>query len=339
VLLVHDAEGVRGLNVKTGFPAWKTGPEDAGWLLHSPPGAKSAGRGFLQGRNWIGIGGGEAGRLVALNLDAQGRLEWSRRADELAADKRVLWSFAGTCCDAGDGCAVSLLGRSESGEQTLQLVRTDAAGRVPWRTSPALQFHAPLSEHMVLSGARLIWRLGNQVLALDPLSGRTLWETRLAPPAPGDRHFEAADDLCADETRVLVLQAGALTLLSAANGQMHWQAAAPDARRILGICDATAVLSGNALAGMHLGNGRTTWRVGGGHNGEAGRGLLLGRSVLWLTAEGLWAVDALAGQVLQRDFLSPFLDWRGGDLTLAGDILLIAQPGKLTALQVKLRTQ
>jgi outer membrane protein assembly factor BamB len=93
------------------------------------------------------------------------------------------------------------------------------------------------------------------------------------------------------------------------------------------------IASGDQLWGIDVATGEVAWRVG--YDDPAGygcgRGALAGGRVYWTTHEDLWVVEAATGIIERRVPLPLAAGRSGGNLVIAGDMLLIARPGGLDA--------
>ena len=127
-----------------------------------------------------------------------------------------------------------------------------------------------------------------------------------------------------------------LMAFDAASGLLLWERDWPDqVRNLLGVTARTLVASGNQLFGIDRASGALQWKVGylDPEGFGYGRGLLAGGNVYWPLREELLVVDIERGRLKQRIALQALQGETGGNLVIAGDQLLIAQPRKVTAFQ------
>jgi outer membrane protein assembly factor BamB len=370
VVLIQDASGVRALDLASGTSAWPAGENDPGLLIPDstvatvplPPARvqiETASRGGTVdldwwlgrlGPNWISPGeipdGAPESRIVALDLDAEGLLQWTRSVREFPSEAiRGQQIFSGEPLSDGEGCVYVPIRDRQPGD-VLSLACLDASfGEPRWITRiGSVQADAgerPIagSDRLKIEGDRLLWNIdGLGVLGLDRSDGSWDWLTAL--PASSRRSTAGpVNDLHAEPDQVVALSPGRATALDPTTGAIDWStelATAP--HRILGVVDDVLILSGRDLWGLNRFSGAVLWRRGGEalpRSGQ-GRGLLLGRSILWPTKEELWTVDAFTGQLRQRDFLKQLSQIEGGHLTLADAHLLITGPERVTSFRILL---
>ncbi len=112
-------------------------------------------------------------------------------------------------------------------------------------------------------------------------------------------------------------------------------------RNLLGIAPGGAagrlIVSGSALWAVDIASGRIAWSGNEGISGrggkiEFGRGLIADDQVLFPTRESIEFFELRTGKHLRTFPLkTPESDQQGGNLTLAGGMLLVAQPNRLAA--------
>jgi outer membrane protein assembly factor BamB len=368
LVVVSHAHSVRVLRLRDGTPAWPTGrPDDRGVVYSTAtadvgPDLPAAGvprysATIADGRCFARLGlpivaaGTRSLRrheapLICLDLEqGQGRLVWSiRPGDVFAAD----WTFTGAPLVVGDRVFVAI--RCPTPQIEIGLACLDAGtGSLIWqrRICAALR-EAPAAYHLIdhelLTGANgLIFHAtgAGAVAAVEADSGRLRWIATYAshsaslaamsddarwgllPPVyDGGRLFVAANDT------------PDLMALDAASGVVLWKRPAPGPIvHLPGVVDGTLIAAGDQLWGIDVATGEVGWRVG--YDDPAGygygRGALAGGRVYWTTHEDLWVVEAATGIIERRIPLPLAAGCSGGNLVIAGDMLLIARPGGLDA--------
>ena len=132
-----------------------------------------------------------------------------------------------------------------------------------------------------------------------------------------------------------------LFCIEADSGRVLWQKTHPRAsrwRHLLGVAPAGGsgqlIVSGNSLRALDVETGRETWKILASDSTERGygRGVLAGDVVIWPTREAIQFVETATGQPRRNVPLNtPDSAETGGNLTIAGGMLLVAQADKLVA--------
>ena len=97
------------------------------------------------------------------------------------------------------------------------------------------------------------------------------------------------------------------------------------------------VVSGNSLLAIDIATGRLAWSsnegaMGRGNKAIFGRGLITDQQIFLPTRESIEIYDSQSGaQTRSIPLKTPDSDQQGGNLILAGGMLLVAQPGRLAA--------
>lgn len=119
----------------------------------------------------------------------------------------------------------------------------------------------------------------------------------------------------------------------AQDGRLLWRTALPDGiRHILGAADDRVVLSGSRLWALDVDSGKILWGSAD-HGGDPeadgyGRGLLVGDQVYWPKRGSIEVRDQRTGRPVDLIDLST-RGSTGGNLLIAGDRLIIAEPDRL----------
>jgi outer membrane protein assembly factor BamB len=160
--------------------------------------------------------------------------------------------------------------------------------------------------------------------SVDPAAMSDDGRWGLLPPVyHGGRLFVAAND------------SPDLTALDAGTGVVLWKRRAPGrVVHLLGVVNGMLIAAGDQLRGIAAASGEVAWRVG--YDDPAGygygRGAIAGGRVYWTTHEDLYVVEAATGVIEQRIPLPMSAGRSGGNLVVAGQMLLIARPGSLDAI-------
>ena len=132
-----------------------------------------------------------------------------------------------------------------------------------------------------------------------------------------------------------------LFCIEADSGRVLWQKSQPRGsrwRHLLGVAPGGSsgqlIVSGNSLRALDVETGRETWKIVADEPAERGygRGVLAGDVVFWPTREAIQIVETATGQPRRNVPLSTSDSAEtGGNLTIAGGMLLVAQSDKLVA--------
>jgi len=352
IVLVQDAQGIRALNLQTGRSAWPAGEHDSGFLLQTDPrfefpdreGSSSCLDGVVHGKFWTGT---FAGRLVTLNLLAEGRLEWSRTPEDFQVESDRKVDFAGGPIEIPGGLAISLReSQLEEKRPRGWLVGIDLHGHTRWR---AIVPPLPLANRhdacdaITAFGNHIYWnRSGQQFLSLEADTGVIAWQAELKN-LQYERGTTHECNAIFAESKILIGTSGQIVrAFNPADGSLLWQQHLDSpVDSISGVHQGIVVIPGEHLTGLEASTGRILWQAGGTNDAGRGlgKGLILADHVLWPTRQELWTISLQSGQVLQRDALPQITKAGGGNLLLRDQTLLIAAPQQLTAFQVLLKTK
>jgi outer membrane protein assembly factor BamB len=117
------------------------------------------------------------------------------------------------------------------------------------------------------------------------------------------------------------------------SGTNLWRRALPGGiEHLLGAKNGVLIASGEGLWGLALATGRVLWHVG--FNDPVsfgyGRGILAGEVVYWPSREEVLVVEQATGTLRRRIPLLARDGEGGGNLLLAGDLLIVVQPQRIT---------
>jgi outer membrane protein assembly factor BamB len=120
--------------------------------------------------------------------------------------------------------------------------------------------------------------------------------------------------------------------IESGSGTTLWQRTLPGGiDQLLGAKNGVLIASGDWLWGIELATGRVLWHVG--YNDPAGfgfgRGILAGDVVYWPTREEIFVVDQATGSLRRRIPVLARDGEMGGNLMMAGDYLIVAQPRRI----------
>ena len=299
-----------------------------------------------------------ASDLVCLDLaHGEGRLIWKIAASEWPHDGEQSWRFEGSPV-VHDGRAYVIHSRRRP-QLEFALTCLDAANGERLWTRPLATSRTSVEDHhnrvshlLPTLGAEKLFVSTDAgvIVAVDAQDGRIEWAVTYESRLPGD----AADQ--SDHAKQGLVPAmfheglvfvapndcDRLFCIEADSGRVRWQKPHPTRdrwRHLLGVVSSDSgsklVVSGHSLRTLDVETGREGWRVLASNDITErgyGRGVLAGDAVLWPTREGLRILDAASGQPRRNiPFNTPDSAETGGNVLVAGGMLLIAQPDKLVA--------
>lgn len=370
-VLINDAETVRALDLQTGRPMWPSGVENDGGEIYTSPlltagltmptaGVPHFSAVVADGRYYARMGLPIAtvaaaaiqtppAQLICLDLEqAEGRLLWAAAASDVLDDPG--WSFSGAPLVVDERLYVPL--RRSTPQLEIGLACLSAmSGESIWelRICSALQqspelYH--LVDHDLLAhAAGLVYcETGAGVIAaVDADRGTLRWAaTYPSIPATASEQSDPAQRrlslpiYSAGQMFVAPRDSDRLMSLDAATGATIWNVPAPGTiTSLVGLANETLLACGDQLWAIDPQTGRRS-RSPIGFSDPAGQGfgqaVIAGPDVLWTTRSELFIVDLESWTLRRRIPLSPLHGTTGGNLVVAGEMLLIAQPDALTAL-------
>ena len=292
--------------------------------------------------------------LVCLDLTRQGDLVWIIKADDLEADRGHAegghWVFDGAPA-AADGKVYVALRRSDPQLQ-LNVACFDAAtAKLLWNRkicggAEALAGEVDEIRHqlLTLAGERLFYctNLGS-IASLNPRDGAICWiatyprfeEETVA--AFNKRQQYGPNPCLFHDGLVLAAPTDGDRLLAydAETGILKWsRELSGRPQQLLGVAGSRLVAAGDFLWGIDVDTGRVAWCDGRSDPEAAtsGRGLLAGNLVYWPRREEIRLVDISTGKaVRQIDMGQQHGLYGGGNLAIAGGLLLVAKSDRLVA--------
>ncbi|MGE5195607.1 MAG: PQQ-binding-like beta-propeller repeat protein [Deltaproteobacteria bacterium] len=287
--------------------------------------------------------------LVCLDLARQGDLAWMIKAEELDAEAGK-WVFDGA--PVADGGKVYVALHRNDPQLQLNVACFDAASaRLLWNRKVcggvepiAGDLDEVRHQLLTLAEERLYYctNLG-AVAALDARDGTTRWVTtysrvesenvaafnkrQLLGPNPCLFHDGVVFAAPTDGDRILAYDAetGILKWDQELNGKVQ---------QLIGVSGTRLIAAGEMLWALDAETGRVVWRDGRTAPEAAtwGRGVLAGGLVYWPRREEIRIVDIATGQARRQiDLAEQHGLTGGGNLTIAGDMLLCAQSDRLVA--------
>jgi outer membrane protein assembly factor BamB len=179
------------------------------------------------------------------------------------------------------------------------------------------------------------------IAALDVFDGRVRWVSTYStqPRQRNERsnHLKTGLTPClfyqgtvvvapADTDRILAYESE--------SGQLLWDRHISDTvRHLLGVGNGNLIVSGDQLRAIGLQDGTTKWKhavsdpAGFGY----GRGLLVEDQIYWPTREEIVVIDQRNGRMTRQPINLRAKGGTGGNLAIAGDLLLIAEANRLVA--------
>lgn len=311
-----------------------------------------------------------ASDLVCLDLNQEGKTVWKFAAHELFRDEPP-WRFEGSPVILGGRAYVALCRRHPQLELMVACLDASDGRLLWQRNIGAFRSSVDESHnrvtHLLLTagGGRLFLSTdAGVIVAMDAVDGRMEWaisyESRPDDVAPAfnDPSRKGLLPAMFHEGLLFVApsDATAAYCIEADSGRIRWQhkyigrvqrdREAPRLRskqwrQLLGVVrggtSGRLIVSGNGLTAIDVETGDVVWERGEGtviHAGEGayGRGLIAGNQIFLPLRESIQIFNAGTGQQLRQVLLkTPDSPQTGGNLTLAGGMLLVAQPNRLAA--------
>jgi outer membrane protein assembly factor BamB len=354
-VLVLERSRVRALHVDTGESRWPAERDDDGTLASAdasaePTVSSSAGGarsyGHVAGARYYArlesMGASGLSEVVCLDLEAEGRTVWRVASDQFRELPRS--KFSGSPLVEGGRLYIAL--RRAEPQMEVGLACFDASsGQLEWDRrlctdlGAAPEARSGVGDDVLAAGGGLVFQIPSEgvITACDAESGHLKWAVTYTPKlAPTeDANVDRGGALLYQGGRLFVTanDMGEVLALDAMDGRRMWAITGASAiRDLLGVSEGQVIAAGDQLWGFDTETG-AAWRFGfdDPEGYGYGRGALAGRRVYWPTREELFVVDSANGSVLDRLDLGA-AGLTGGNVTIAGDRLLIASPDRLTAL-------
>lgn len=292
--------------------------------------------------------------LICLDLTAgQGKLVWKLEAQTALKD----WRFEGAPLVMGGRAYVAISRRRPQFEFAIVCLEA-ASGTLLWNRTVVvargnIEDHQNRVSHLLLSAGagRLYFSSeAGAIIAVNARDGREEWGVTYESLGPLRPH---ANQLSYGLTPpmfhdglvfVAPSDSNFLYCIEADSGRVRWQIRHIDPirwRHLLGVVpggeEGRLIISGASLCSIDIATGdmvfgpRTSARPPASEQGF-GRGLIAGDQILWPTREAIQVIDAATGTPLEiKHLTTPGAAEIGGNLTIAGGILLVAQPERLVA--------
>ncbi|QDT40490.1 outer membrane biogenesis protein BamB [Gimesia alba] len=287
--------------------------------------------------------------LVCLDIDqGQGKLLWKISSAQLR-ELNYVWSFEGAPVVSGDRLYV-ILHRGFPEVQTNVACFSTESGELIWNQKVCLALRnieegVNYITHLLLTLAEGQLYLSTDmgaIASLDSRDGKINWLVTYASQEGVNKH-ELSDHMetglvpCVYDRGILFAapqDSTELMALDADTGLLLWRRELPhQIRNLLGVNGSTLIASGNQLWGLDRVTGVVKWKLGS-QDPEGygyGRGVLAGDYVYWPLREEILVVDSERGTLTQRIALRALHGKTGGNLIIAGQQLLVAQPRQVTA--------
>lgn len=324
VVIVHDQAGVRALSRRTGNSAWPAGENDSGLIFETEAnesseislvtGQSTIQDGFFYMRTGVEhfadqqkLSITQLPRISALNLNAEGRLEWTVTPQDCLVDSlKQQATFSGPPVLLGENLIVPM--RSDSPRNLLLLVSLNMkTGQTVWENDIASSFtsyHPEVVDQLAVDGDRIYWLIDGHVLScIDSRTGNGLWFSAIddTPTVHGGSEQKGGQLLIVDEAVICTARTGP-TAFNKFTGEVLWSQpmeAAP--RQLVGSCDDVVLLANPGLYGLDLYTGRLLWNHPLAARSHETYFTLLGRSANFASSNSILTVDALTGSILQQN--------------------------------------
>jgi outer membrane protein assembly factor BamB len=305
-------------------------------------------------------------RLEAVDISAEGKLLWKiGDSGPVWGDD---WTFGGPPVTDGTLLYLSALRRGPLRVETHVAALDPLDGRVVWRRLIcAAEPYFPdnlmhVVNNLLTVGPGVVYCNTNQgaIAALDARSGATVWLTTYprtgfggTDPDRNELHLYRDLNPCLlhqDLVIVAPTDCNRVMALDATTGMLIWATradVAADAVHLLGVASGEVVVSGecvywlDAWSGVRVGQFPGSFHPAPGFARPSprgyGRGVIVGEHVYWPTHDAVLVLKHAAknsslGIELVREIALRPLGATGGNIVIAGDVLLIASADHLWAL-------
>ncbi len=292
--------------------------------------------------------------IVCLDIgDGEGKLVWKLTNQDIPSDGPA-WSFEGTPLVVDDAAFVVIFRRQPEPEFALLSLDVET-GTVNWlrpigSARPVFEEAVNRVSHLLLTAGEGRLYLSTDegaIVCLSPHDGSVQWavtyesesvefhhsapahlQTGLLPPL----FWHGLLFVAPNDSRQLFC-------LDARTGRVLWQRESRDrVRQLIGVVQSSnrkrLITAGNSLVAYDVDTGDPGWRLTQSEPARQGYGeaVLSGSSLYWPTREVLFQVDPATGD-LQREILlhTPDSARSGGNLAVAGGILVVVEPNAISA--------
>lgn len=295
------------------------------------------------------------GHLVCLDLSKEGKLVWKCEPKTVLAGSKLntngQWAFEGTpVVEAGRVFVGLRQTRSQSQTQSAVACLDAETGKAQWihriasaRSSIAEQQYF-LSHQLVTLGENMVFYMPEfgVVTALDISDGRQLWAVTYPSLLPKESPIlrdprKQGLTPCVFHQGVIYAaptDSNAVLAIAAKTGVILWQRQIPflqdQIRHVLGVVGNQLVLTGNHLWILNATTGNRIYPqlFQPGRHPEFdgyGRGLIAGEEIYWPTRSKIEVRNRVGQRTQQPEPCS------GGNLAIAGEMLIVAEPRRLVA--------
>ncbi|HEY3969741.1 MAG TPA: PQQ-binding-like beta-propeller repeat protein [Planctomycetaceae bacterium] len=331
----------QAIRARAGLPRY-TLTVDGGQLfarLGSGVAPSGRNRGFRQAGN----------TLVCLGLGREGDLQWIVKSEDLETDAGK-WTFDGAPV-ASDGRVYVALRRCDPQLQ-LNVACFDAgSARLLWNRKVCSGVEAlagdvdEVRQQLLTLAEERLYYVTNQgtVASLDARHGSIRWVNAYSRvevetiPAFNKRQQYGPNPCVFHGGQLFAAPTDSEHILAfdAETGILKWShEVGGKVPQLLGAAKSKLIAAGDYLWALDVETGRVLWRDGR-TDPEAstwGRGLLAGDRVYWPRREEIRVVEISTGRVLRQiDLVQQYGLYGGGNLTIAGGMLLLAQSDRLVA--------
>ena len=311
-----------------------------------------------------------ASRLVCLDVNTgQGKLLWAVDADDIFP-RETGWEFEGSPV-VQQGRLYAAMRKSAAQPQFHVVCFETESGNVLWNSMVCTALSRlgervhEISHHLLTLAGGMLFYATDQgaIAAINARNGNLNWvvtyeaqkqnnwtrqlKNALSPclyhagtilVAPADMN-EVADEARDGRLYWQSQTRGTLIALDAISGIRKWtRELRGGARHLLGVHQGQLIVAGDYLWSIDVETGRVRWKNGH-HDVESfsyGRGLIADGRVYWPKHESIWVLDATNGRTEGEILIHSRLDngsgqLTGGNLTIAGGLLIIAQGDGLAA--------
>lgn len=287
--------------------------------------------------------------LVCLDLDRQGDLLWSLRADAIDADGGN-WSFGGPPL-VSEGRVYVVLRRTDPQLQ-LNVACFDAATSKPvWNRKVCLGLEMlpaddPLHHQLLTLADDRLYCCTNlgAIASLEARDGTIRWVTTY-PRAEvervtvyNQRHRQGPNPCLYHVGQIFAAPTDAdrFYAINAETGAVQWDRLHKgQVPQLLGADDGKLVVAGELLWGIRTDTGKDAWVTGVGDDPSAatrGRGLIAGGLVYWPRPEEIQLVELSTGRILRSiDLDNQHGVGGGGNIAISDGWMLLAQADRLLA--------
>lgn len=288
------------------------------------------------------------GLLVCLDLaKGEGKPVWETFASSLDPEVGG-WIFEGSPLVIGSRLYVGM--RRMNPQPQSNIACFDAlTGKLIWNRKLCVGQTNPnfndfdINQHLLTWGAGTLYYTTHMgaVAAVDPRSGTIKWivsyprvdDTKQRHELNARLQRGPLPALFADGTLyVAPLDSDELMAFDAETGLIKWRRTFNrPIQSLLGVANGTLFVSGAELWAVATETGRITWKLGDPdpESHGFGRGLLVDDAIYWPTHEEIFVVAQETGAIRQRFPLFALNGQYGGNLVLAENHLLVAQPNRL----------